>query len=484
MTDVLNVVDEPRSEIGNQIQAMIDQFMPTPIPNATSLGLGTISTMGDESGSGPSDTMQAAILNNIASQGSTGDVPFAAQMNEDFSTLIDQMAYVDTSVVSTEEALNDMIMENPIAATPWDDGSDKSIQQYDPLFVYRTDRKATSPGFHTLATPVIINQIQARLLQTEREAAIFGLSNVTSRPRGRPAPTHALAVDKRIRLIEARTPHDRVRPGTQQQVVDSTRLDVLRYYGADTPEGLYEKLYYLGPVTQVQDWGSGSATATGSTHNFTGRVLTSERIINYSYHSRGKIANLFGTNLERGDNLYFTIAKYARDQLLQFGVASGTVLGKRANADAGENPQSSYVGAVQRAASADEVVQIRGWSSREGREWLGDTSPMEGMQPDVADRWYVDRVVLAATQYTEFRYNEATDEIVPRNLIAEEGVQEAIANLPDIVIENYLAPGVIIPVGTVKQRLTRQTTPVAILNAHYDARLLALQPHVEIYQNA
>ena len=73
---------------------------------------------------------------------------------------------------------------------------------------------------------------------------------------------------------------------------------------------------------------------------------------------------------------------------------------------------------------------------------------------------------------------------MPRNLLAEEGLQEAIANLPDIVVENYLAPGIIIPVGTVKQRLTRHTTLKAILNAHYDAKLLALQPHVEIYQNA
>jgi len=55
--------------------------------------------------------------------------------------------------------------------------------------------------------------------------------------------------------------------------------------------------------------------------------------------------------------------------------------------------------------------------------------------------------------------------------------------LPDVVIENYLTPGIVIPVGVVKQRLNKKVTKQAILNAHYDQTAMSLLPHVEIVQN-
>lgn len=485
MTDVLNGVGEPGSTLVSVMNQMWSQLLPTPVPAQTGMGgLGTITEPGPF-GQAPSDTMASAIINNIMAQGTVGVVPFNGQITEDFSILVSgDMAFVDTSVVSTEEALNDMMMENPIAATPWDDGSEKFIQQYDPLFTFTSDRKATSPGFHTLATPVIINQIQARLMQTERDAAIFGLS-APGRNRMRQVvnASSMLAVDKRIRLIEARTPFDRVRPGTQQQVVDSSRLEALRYYGSLTAEGLYAKLNFLGAVTQI--WDSSGDPANGnsvvaSASALQGRSLLSERVFNYSHHNRGKIANVFAPTLERGDQIFFSIANYSREALQEIGVVvnNSTNLGKRAA------EQSSYVGAVLRAASADEFVQIRGWSSREGRQYLGDTSPFDALCPEVADRLHCERVHLAATQFRFHRFNDVTDEIEEVNIVGQEGMQEAIASLPDLIIENFLTANVTIPVGTVKERLPQQTTMRAILNAHYDSRALALQPHVEIYQNA
>lgn len=485
MTDILNGVGEPRSQLVNVIDQMWSQLLPTPVPAQT--GMGGLGTMTDPGpfGQAPSDTMATAIINNIMAQGTVGVVPFNGQISDDFSILVNgDMAFVDTSVVSTAEQLNDMMLENPITATPWDDGSEKAIQQYDPLFAFSSDRKATSPGFHTLATPVIINQIQARLMQTERDAAIFGLS-APGRNRMRQVvnASSMLAVDKRIRLIEARTPFDRVRPGTQQQVVDSSRLEALRYYGSLTAEGLYAKLNYLGPVTQIWDSSgdpAGGNSVVASASALQGRSLLSERVFNYSYHSRGKIANVFDPSLERGEQLYFSIANYSREALQEIGVSvhNTSSLGKRA----GE--QSNYVGAVLRGASADEFVQIRGWSSRGGRQYLGDTSPFDSLCPEVGDRLHCERLRLAASTFRHYRFNDVTDEMEEVNIVGQEGMQEAIASLPDLVIENFLAASKIIPVGTVKERLPQLTTARAILNAHYDSRALALQPHVEIYENA
>lgn len=490
MTALLSSAGETPNEIGSAIESMLSSLLPTNIPSVTGMTLGTISNEGDRFGAGPTEMLTNVIMDTISGQAATGDVPFSDQMRQDFSTIVSDMAFVDTSVVSTDESLNDMVFEFPVAATPWDDGSDKSINVYDPLFAYRSDRKASSPGFHTVATPVIINQIQARLVQTERDAALFGIGGST---RGRRAivaqvglpGSHQLHVDKRIRVIEARVPHDRVRPTTEQQIVDSSRLEALRYYGGLTPEELYAKLNYLGPVVQIWDSSGHSGSEAATTASYESRTLISERVFNYAMPlCRAKIQNIFGEALKRGDNLYFSISRYSREALLQIGAASGMMLGKRTYGAGEEVPVSSYVGQMQYASSVDEYTQVRGWSSRDGREYLGDTSPLDSLKPDAADRYYVERVATAASQYREFRYNETTDELVEVPLAAQEGVQEAINNLPDIVIENYLAHGIVIPVGTVKQLLNPVTTKRNILNAHYDARSLALQPHVEIYVNA
>lgn len=493
MTDVQAAYDQAPNDVGAAIDRMLEHFLPSTIPSETSLGLGTVTVAdlgGEEFGGGPSEALANAIFANFTAQAAQTTVPFADQMATDFSTIVDSMAFVDTSVVTTDENFQDMMLENPVAATPWDDGSEKAFTQYNPLFTYRSDRKATSPGFHTVATPVVINQIQARLLQTERDAALFGL---TAPARGRPRPVstvvaaHALAVDKRIRLLEARTPHDRVRPGTQQQVVDSSKLETLRYYGALKPEDLHAKYNYAGPITQIWDSQGANNSAQGgmlsSAGSFAGRPLLSERVFNYSHYYRGKINNIFACEPVAGDQFFFSIARYNREQLLQIGSAAGVLLGKRTYASGDDAPHSSFVGSIQRSSTADEFVQIRGWSSREGREYLGDTSPLESLKPDAADRYYVERVELAASVYRQHRYNDVTDELEVVNLAAQEGRQEAVANVPDLVLENFLALGVVIPVGTVKQVLSKKTTLHDILNAHYDSRLLSAQPHVEIYQH-
>jgi hypothetical protein len=464
---------------------MLGGPLPTSVPSETGMGMGTIATAGAD-GDTPTDVMSTALLNAISAQSGNSEVPFQQELNSDLAPFFSGMAYQDTSYYTTDEGVNDMVWENYVAAAPWDDGADQTIQQYDPLFKYHSDSKQKSPGFEIVATPPIINQIQARLQQSERNAALYGVNNQAAlRTRG-PAPLRMGnnnnnkqqqndRFDKRMRLYDVGHARARVPAATGPTMVSAEQLESLRAYGSLTPEGLYEKLEYLGPVTQIYE-------STGPTNAIMapiGRI--NERLINYSYYSRGKIQNMFGERLMPGDSLYFTIAKYSRDQLLALG-APRSMLGRKRGYETLTNGMTT-VGLASRGTSGDEFTQLRGWSSRDGQEYLPNTEPLENMRPAAQDRFYVDRMRRAASEYVELDYDPQTGELSTRDILASEGLQEAVASLPDLVIENYLAPGIIIPVGVVKQRLNRPTTRQAILNAHYDQNALALLPHVEIIQN-
>lgn len=506
MGTVLADVGEQDIGVGGEIQDMYGALLPTYVPLETSLLFDSITAMApDMFGDRPSDLLAGAIMNNVFAQGAQDGVPFEQAIRNDFNTLVTEMAFVDTSLVTTEEQMHDMIFENPIVVTPWDNGLEKNINQYDPLWVANVQEKHRAPGYHTVGTPPIINHIQLLLAKTERDAAIFGVTanreyvarrRVETMIESMPPSSIALGVqplsvnaqaDKRMRASELHSSNRLRAPAASVRGrVDSSNLDALRVYGSDTPEGLYAKWNFLGPVTQIQAFGDLSAHASASYQSnvCARRSDASERKINHSFHNRGKIQNMFAPIVKRGDNLYFTIAVYEHNQVIRTEAAQSMLLGKRGFGASEEVLHSStYIGA-QRSPTADTYVQIRGWASGDGRQWLGDTSPIDALKPDIADRWYVDRTRRAAVEYRQYRYDETSDRMVEVDLIEEEGLQEAITNVPDIVIEEYLAPGIIIPVGTVKERLTAHTTPEAIANAHYSTDALMLLPHVEIYQNA
>lgn len=507
MAGMLADVGEQNIGVGGQIQAMYNDLLPTYVPAETSLLFDSITAMApDLFGDRPSDLLANSIMNNVFAQGAQDGVPFEQAIRDDFGTLVQQMAFVDTSLVTTEEQMHDMIFENPIVVTPWDNGLEKNINQYDPLWVANVNEKHRAPGYHTVATPPIINHIQLLLAKTERDAAIFGVTanrEYISRRRietmleSMPPSSIGLGgtqlasseqADKRMRGAAGgihSSNRQRAPAASVRGRVDAANLDALRVYGSSTPEGLHLKWNYLGPVTQIQAFGDLSVGASASYQSSVcaRRSDATERKINHSYYNRGKVQNMFAPLLKRGDNLYFTIAVYEHNQVIRTEAAQSMLTGKRGFGASEEVLHSSaYIGA-QRSPTADTYVQIRGWASGDGRQWLGDTSPIDALKPDVADRWYVDRTRRAAVEFRQFVWDDATDRMVERDLVAEEGLQEAIVNVPDIVIEEYLAPGIIIPVGTVKQRLNTPTTPEAIANAHYSTDSLMLLPHVEIYQN-
>jgi hypothetical protein len=136
----------------------------------------------------------------------------------------------------------------------------------------------------------------------------------------------------------------------------------------------------------------------------------------------------------------------------------------------------------QRSADADNVVQIRGFSSTSTRQFMGDTSELEDMKPRDADRFYIEREHRVALEWREFIADPDTGSVKERALLDQEGEQEVREAVPSIVFENYMSAGIIIPVGTCKIGCA-PLTEAAILNAHFDHSSLDMLPHFDFFHN-
>jgi len=472
MSSAVGFATDTGNPMTQTLGALTAALLPTNAPVRTGVSMPTINSAGGPVGDRPTQQLQQALLGSISAQGGAGAVPFQSDIQQLFGRDFfrgaggSSMAFIDASAQTTQDTLNDQPIENPIFSMPYEDRAELQIEQYMPLFSLRGEHLQKSPGFHAVATPVIINNIQARLVQAERDAQLFGAAAVGS----------AIGVDGKRRAVSAQ----RVARGRSDRATNARILDTLRNFGALSAADLHRKIDYLGPVTQVYD-SSGSRSSRDAYAN-----VSSERIFNYSLYSRGKIHNMFGAALEKGDQLYFSIGRFSRDQLTALGATSGysnTAATSYKRKGYGGADSSAYVGMSGRAASQDAFVQIRGWSSREARQFMGDTSELDALKPEAQDRFYCEREVRAAVEYREYEYDPATDSMRLVDNLAE-GVQEALNNVPDLVLENYLIAGAVIPVGTVKTTLPRRTTERAILNGHYDHKALALLPHIDIYQNA
>jgi len=449
--------------VSQQMSQLTQALLPSRAPGVTGVAMPSIAGGG---GDAIMAQVQTALLGSVSAQGGTGTVPFQSDISrllgqDLFAGSDQQIAFVDASQHTTQESLNDQPIESPIFAMPWNERYELEIKQYMPIFTLRGDNVEKSPGFHAIATPVIINNMQARLLQQERDNSLYQGA----------AASHAAS---RRRAVSVRN----LAHGRSPAAMSKRTLMMLRNFGSLSAEGLHRKLYYLGPVTQVYD-SSGSHATTAN--NYYGNP-SSERIFNFSLYSRGKIHNMFGTDLEKGDQLYFSVGKYSREQLASFGAvgrATNTAAtGKKRKSDA------QYVSVERRsAATIDEFVQVRAWSSRNANAFLGNTSALDAMRPEAQDRYYQERELAAAVEYRQYEYDDESGQMRLVDNLAE-GAQEALNNVPDLVLENYIASGTVIPVGTVKTELPKRVTTRALLNAHYNHDALAMLPHIDIYQNA
>jgi len=418
------------------------------------------------------DALTTILQQKVASESAAG-APFSSEINRFISPLLgggSRIAYTNAAALSTNGALNDVQLHNAFVAVRWPDGSERVIREGTPLFALRSNLNVTPPGHAVVASPVKINGIQLRLAQLER-AVQFGGGVVPE-------------VDdpRRMRFRAQSSAHAQSAASLPRYSdvdgVDSAELEHYRYFGAKTPRELFSKCTYVpGPVLQIhaRENGSNSILARQT-------YAVGESYISHAWGTRAYVANIFATEPELGDQLFFSFGMYDRDQLRRVGMKT-TLEYNGMSYKRGYNEMSSsgFVGAHD--SSANLVTQVRGWSSREGHQWLGKTSPIDSMKPDVADRFYLQREKRAAVEWRDTEVDPLTGKLKFKDTLSE-GEQELIANLPSIVIENYLDSVFIFPVGTVKNNLEPHTTSAAIFNAHYDTDALNSQHLLEIYINA
>jgi hypothetical protein len=246
-------------------------------------------------------------------------------------------------------------------------------------------------------------------------------------------------------------------------------------------EGLVSKVSYLGPITSVFN-GDGPRPQTLSGFDY----RRGETLLTHGWGTRAYVNNMFSVKPMKGDQLYLSIGKYTRDALLQVGVSAGWGSSQFASYDRKrgyDSMSSGWITTPTHTSDGDSFVQVRGWSSRDGQQWLGKTSPLETMKPAVQDRFYAEQEYRAAVDYRLYDYDDTTGMFTVVNLAERDGVQETLAQMPDLVIENYLASNKTFPVGNVKEIENMESSPINILNAHYDHEHLARQPLIEIYLN-
>lgn len=484
--------------IAEAMRGIYGNIFPEQTPQRTEMGMTLFSNGGDPT----MDLLNNAVLPALGANGSAGVVPYDNFVAGNFTTMFGggdtgNIAFVDASQYSTQENLADQPIDNPVICQPYADGTQNQFGIYMPLFnlrgTYRDGSAASqlerAQGFSTLATHVLINQIQANLVQAERDTSLLQrIGAIRQQSRGAvitAAPNAAALAGDNSQAAKRRalpmTSNVNGYSNTNRSA-NARVLKVLRELGGLTAAELYQKIEFLGPIAKAED------VANGATSTAAYMASVTERIFNYTLYSRGKIHNIFTTEPREGASLYFSVANYSRDQLQALGAATGfSLVPSAANGSAGVKRSyggAGFVGGAGRAAASDEFAQVRGWADNESLHFLKPTAATDYLDAREADRFFTEREHRVAVEYRPYRYNPDTDRMEPdRDLVAEEGLQEALANIPDLVLEEYTTAAAIIPVGRIKSPLVPRTTATAILNAHYDHAACAAMDHMDIYQN-
>lgn len=424
-------------------------------------------------GDTPSDQLAGILTSHLSSMG-TAPVPFSNEISDYMSSIVPGgISFVNAGEQSSAEAANELMQLNFFVAQRWPDASERALSEGVPMFAYHSDLRVTPPGWAVVASPVKVNDMQLKLAELERTVAFQGVATVIDDPRR-----------MRFRSQNSMNVHT-APPMLNLSAVDEEDLATHRYWASTSVQGLHAKINYVGPVHNIHSRENGSHNESWRLNNTHG-----ETYITYAFGTRARVHNMFSVSPELGEQFYFSLGKYDRDDLIAIGTAvvptpydyhysSGYgASGKRGYGDI----SSSYVTTPERnSADGNMVVQVRGWASRTGQQWLSKTSPVETMKPAIADRFYVEREMRAAVEWVDTEFDEQTGELRIKKTLADEGMQEAIANLPSIVIENYLDSVCIYPVGHVKGYKNPDSTSAAIHNAHYDMSALVSQPMIEIY---
>lgn len=480
--------------VAGVIGGLLAPILPEYTPQRTTMAVDGMSGNGDAS----SQFLSQSVMPAVAANGGAGVVPYQQFIANQFARQVPggevtNIAMIDTSHVTDDgTSLKDMQIENPIWCTPYDDRSELQFDIYMPLFKLRGDyvvtgtgrsgesiRAQKQPGFHTLATLPLLNQIQAHLNQTRRDAAMLANAGGGALQRARSAVLDAGNDDPVVkrRRAAAAIPLQRNLYGSAPRSVVARQLAALQSLGAVDPQELFEKIEWLGPISKVTPAGAADSTSL-------------DRSFNYSYHSRGKIHNVFSRHPQAGDSLFFSVGVYQRDQLEALAASTqnhnlslAAAQTKRKYGDTAYVAGAAYVGAVQKMSNNDAFAQVRGWSSRDAAQFLAPVPPSEYLPWKAYELFCVEQEHRMAQEYVEYRYDAETGTMQPVNTLATEGLQEALASLPDLVWNNWITSTRVFSVGTVKTPMNQPTSMQAILNGHYDHSALQALPHIDIFQN-
>lgn len=497
--------------VAGAVGAVAAAIFPEFTPLRTAMGVPPSTGRSDTS----SQLLNQGVLPAVAANGGPGVVPWERQINAVFQSQFAggggnlNIAMIDTSHVTDDgTSTKDMAIDNQIFCAPYDDGAERQFDQYMLLFKLASDytviqpggagtsvaKAQKAPGFHTLATLPLLNQIQAKLYRSYRNNQLLFQSGGGALQRARTAVLRADAANDPLEenraWDDARVKRRRAVPtvspylyGNSDRSVAARELSSLLSLGALDHERLYEKIQYLGPISQV-------GARQGTKCDPSASAGQMDHTFNYTYHGRGKVHNTFGTHPQEGDVLYISVGFYRQDQLKALAAQTGTTNltmsaseTKRKYGETAYAAGAAYVGAGLGLVDNDAFAQLRCWSSKEASHFLAPVPPSEYLDWKAYDRFCVGQEKRMAFEYQEYEYDAATDSMRARDLVAAEGLQEALASIPDLVHDGYMSSTFIIKVGTVKTPMNQPTTMQAILNAHMDHAALAAMPHIDIFQN-
>lgn len=396
--------------------------------------------------------------------------PIVDLMRQTFG-MVPNVQLIDTATASTMENFDDLPLERPVAIAPFSNGVHNEYTEYMPLFSVHDCQLNTMPGFEVVVTPVVINNVQRSLAEQSQTELLREFRDMQ-------AIRELTSNEKRRRTIAMQRAH-RKSMGVTLSRASWNDVELLSAIGALDVESLGAKLGYLGPMTKEY---------TGTVNNPQRRYYgtsgaspvmgVSERIVNWAYYTRGKIFNMFSVHPHRGDQLFFSVGEYAPDELDHMHSGYGASNQQR-SVSRKRKAETSFVG---RRSTGASIVQIRGWSSRDGMPQLFSSGWHETADEQLVERHLRTCAQKLAYEYREYEQDPLTGEMVAID-VGDGDLQDAVASVPDLIYESYVASRVTFPVGTVKEPYQAYVEPQRLLAAHYDHTTLDALPHMDIYQN-
>ncbi len=452
--------------VGMRMNSLLGVILPERTPAATAIDAPT-------SAAG----LMAGAMQTVGNLAPPFEIPYQSvieqQMRGAFG-MMPNVQLVDTATASTMENLNDMALERPIALTPFSNGVHQEYREFMPLFSVRDCALRTMPGFEVVVTPVVINNVQMQLAEQSQNSALRDYTTLN-------AIKNLTSNEKRQRVIAMQIEHRK--RGTNVAGASWGDFNFLSAIGAADVKSLGAKLSFLGPQTKEYSGTVGGASSryfgtSGSTSRFCTSGSGGERIVNWGYHSRIKIQNMFSIHPHRGDSLFFSVGEYAPYELdhMHSGVSTAAN-GERLSSRKRKAP-TTFVGRT----SNDTLVQMRGWSSRDGLPDVFSSGWMETEEENVVERHLRRCAKQLAFEYREYEQDPLTGEMVPVN-VGDGDLQDAVASVPDLIYDAFASSRYTFPVGTVKEPYQAHVSPEHLLAAHYDHAALDSLPHMDVYGN-